>query len=240
MPSALLAAAALTAAGGGTAPSYPGNTIAIARPERFVAASVQRVRLSGRAVWNESPTSDTTIGYSLSLYVQNAAVDDHCEPSYSAQLQKAINLPGLNAATAISGFVMQDDFNVDPQPPASTLDWSGESIPFAVKVGVPRIVLCAYQRYVIDDVAWYQLPLAPQARAARSRAGACCAAPASPSAATSAGSCTSASREAGARSARCARPRTGTAARDCACAGWPPAAGAWRSPPTASTSADGR
>lgn len=163
MPSALLAAtAALTAAGGGTAPAYPGNTIVIARPERLVAASVQRVRLSGRAIWDESPTSDTTTGYSLSLYVQNAAVDDHCEPSYSAQLQKSINLPGLNASTAITGFVMQDDYNVNPQPPSSTLDWSGESVPFAVKLGVPRIVLCAYQRYVIDDVAWYELPLKPQ------------------------------------------------------------------------------
>ncbi|MDO8189471.1 hypothetical protein Q5424_26285 [Conexibacter sp. JD483] len=162
MPIVPLAAAALAAAGGGTAPLYPGNTLAIARPPRLVAASVQKVRLSGRATWDE-PTSATTTGYTVSLYVQNAAVDDRCEPSYGAQLQKSINLPGLNASTSISGFVMSDAFRLEPEPPSSTLDWSGESVPFAVKLGVPAIVLCAYQRYITDDVAWYQLPLRPQA-----------------------------------------------------------------------------
>ena len=112
-----------------------------------------------------------TIGYSLSLYVQNADVDPNCAISYSAQLQKAINLSGLNASTAISGFVVSDNQSVSPTPPALGLDWSGDSLPFAVKPGLDNVILCAYQRYIIDDVAWYQLPIKveqPSCKAERS------------------------------------------------------------------------
>ncbi|MDO8210617.1 hypothetical protein [Conexibacter sp. CPCC 206217] len=152
---------------GGTAPAYPGNTIAIVRPDRLVAGSVQKVRLSGHAVWSEPQTSATTTSYTLSMYVQNADVDPLCAPSYSTQLQKSINLPGLNASLSPTGFVMDDSLQVNPDPPANTLDWSGDSVPFGVKLGVPNVVLCAYQRYITDDVAYYQLPLRPQAPSCR-------------------------------------------------------------------------
>ena len=33
------------------------------------------------------------------------------------------------------------------------------SPPFAVKPGLDRVLLCAYQRYIIDDVAGFQLPV---------------------------------------------------------------------------------
>ena len=155
---------------GGTAPAYPGNTIQVEAAGPLVGGRVERVKFSGHAQWDE-PTSETTIAYSLALYVQNADVDPNCSVSYSAQLQKSINLSGLNASTAISGFVVADNQSVSPAPPALGLDWSGDSLPFAVKPGLDNVILCAYQRYITDDVAWYQLPVTmrqPSCKAERS------------------------------------------------------------------------
>ena len=114
--------------------------------------------MSGHAEWNE-PTSSTTTPYDLSLYVQNPAVVPSCATSYSAQLQMGINLD-LNASSSISGWVMQGELNINPAPPASGIDWSGESLPFSVRPGLgDRVLLCAYQRYVIDDAAGFELPV---------------------------------------------------------------------------------
>jgi hypothetical protein len=98
-------------------------------------------------------------------------VDPNCSPTYSGQLQKSINLPGLNASASISGFVVQENQRINPNPPEQGLDWSGDSLPFAVKPGLDNVILCGYVRYVTDDVAWYQLPVTiqqPSCRAERS------------------------------------------------------------------------
>jgi hypothetical protein len=71
--------------------------------------------------------------------VQNADVDPRCEPSKSAQLQKAINIATLGASETITDFVLDDDFSVRPSPPNPGIDWSID--------------------YVTDDVAGYQLPV---------------------------------------------------------------------------------
>ena len=157
----MVAPAAAHAQTGGTAPAYPGNTLKVEAAGPLVSGRVERVKLSGHAQWDEV-TGPATIGYTLSLYVQNADVDANCSPTYSGQLQKSINLSGLNASTAISGFVVQENQRIDPTPPEQGLDWSGDSLPFAVKPGLDNVILCAYQRYIIDDVAWYQLPVAMQ------------------------------------------------------------------------------
>jgi hypothetical protein len=154
---ALLAPAAAGAQTGGTAPSYPGNTLKLEATGPWVAGTPVKVKMSGHAEWGE-PTSTTTTAYSLSLYVQDPTVDPACSPSYGQQLQKSINLP-LNASTAISGFVVQDGLNITPTPPNAGEDWSGDSTPFAVKLGVENVLLCGYQRYITDDVAWFQLPM---------------------------------------------------------------------------------
>jgi hypothetical protein len=154
--------------GGWTAPAYPGNTLTLTRDDRVVAGTVVEVGMSGHAEWRE-PTDELTTPYTLSLFVQDADVDPACSPSYGQQLQKAINV-SLSASDSISGWVMQDDLVLDPAPPATGLDWSGESLPFVVRPGVERVVLCGYQRYAIDDVAGFQLPLAvdqPRCRAVR-------------------------------------------------------------------------
>jgi hypothetical protein len=91
--------------------------------------------------------------------VQNADVDPRCEPSKSSQLQKAINIATLGASETITDFVLDDDFSVRPSPPNPGIDWSIESLPFVVTPGVGHVLLCGYQRYVTDDVAWYQLPV---------------------------------------------------------------------------------
>jgi hypothetical protein len=161
------ASSALAQGSGGTAPAYPGNTIQVQVPEPIVAATVVTVRLSGHAQWNEPETDESTIPYSLSMYAQDAAVDGQCSTSYGAQLQKSINLPDLNASTSISGFVLDGDLNVNPAPPANTIDWAGDALPFAIKPGVDRVLLCAYQRYVIDDAAYYQLPVRVEQPACR-------------------------------------------------------------------------
>ncbi len=46
-----------------------------------------------------------------------------------------------------------------PSYPAPGIDWSIDSTPFAVKLGVENVLLCGYQRYITDDVAWFQLPM---------------------------------------------------------------------------------
>jgi hypothetical protein len=86
---------------GGTAPAYPGNTLALAQIAPIVAGTTTKVRLSGHAQWNE-PTDDLTIPYTLSIYVQNADVDPRAEPSKGAQLQKAINVATLGASETIT------------------------------------------------------------------------------------------------------------------------------------------
>lgn len=143
---------------GGTAPAYPGNTIQIAHDGPILAAAPTTVKLSGHAAWNR-PTDDASAEYTLALYVQDAAIDAQCSPTYGGQLQKSINLPGLNATVGISGWAVDQDLRVVAEPPSLTVDWAGDATPFAVRAGVRRVLLCAYQRYVIDDVAWYQLPV---------------------------------------------------------------------------------
>lgn len=177
MATALLLTAAGAAApagaaepGGATAPAYPGNTLKVEAPGgRLVAGSVQTVRLSGRARWNEP--GDTT-AYSLSVYVQDSEVSDSCAPWRGEQLQKSINLPGLNATASISGWVVDESLRVSPDPARQELDWAGDATPFVVRPGVRRVLVCAYQRYVIDDVASYQLPVRIEQPACRLLPGA--------------------------------------------------------------------
>lgn len=150
---------------GGTAPAYPGNTLRLELPSPIVAGTVVKVRLSGHAEWNE-PTDVSTIPYTVSMYLQNADVDGSCSSSYGGQLSKSINLP-LNASLGITGWVLSDDITINPAIPSSGIDWSAESVPFAVRPGVSRALLCGYQRYIIDDVAWFQLPVRVVAQACR-------------------------------------------------------------------------
>jgi hypothetical protein len=147
--------------GGGTAPSYPGNTLRLEPLMPIVSGAVVKVRIAGHAEWNE-PTDASTIGYTISVYAQNADVHPSCETSYSAQLGKAINIPTLGASEAITDWVVSDTIRVNPEPPNSGIDWSIDSLPFVITPGVRNLLLCAYQRYVIDDAAWYQLPVEVQ------------------------------------------------------------------------------
>lgn len=141
-----------------TAPAYPGNTIAVQRDEPLVAGTIARVRMSGHAHWKDPDGDPFDSGYSLWLYVQDASVDAACEPWFDAQLQKAINI-GINATTASSGFVMQGEQEIAYDASTQDRDWATDSAPFTVRVGVRRVLLCAYQRYIIDDAASYQLPV---------------------------------------------------------------------------------
>jgi hypothetical protein len=152
-------------AGGWTAPAYPGNTMALQLAGPIVAGTVVKVRMSGHAEWGE-PTDETTTPHSLSLFVQNPEIEPNCARSYGTQLQMGINLD-LSASASISGWVMQDNFRVNPAPPASGIDWSGESVPFSVKLGLDRVLLCGFQRYVIDDAAGFQLPVRVEQPACR-------------------------------------------------------------------------
>lgn len=155
-----------------TAPAYPGNTLTVQRDEPLVAGTISRVHLSGHAHWNRPAESDPfDSGYGLWLFVQDADVDPACEPWFGPQLQKAINI-GVNATTASSGFVMQGELEVQRDPSVQDVDWSLESAPFTVRRGVRRVLLCAYQRYIVDDAASYQLPLSveqPSCRPVRKR-----------------------------------------------------------------------
>lgn len=159
----LLAGASVASAQGPrglTSPSYPGNTIVVKRDNPIVAGTVVRVQLSGHAHWNDPPGGPFDSGYGLWMYVQDAAVDPGCEPWFDGQLQKGINIP-INATTASSGWVMQGELEVQRDSDASTsdVDWATRSTPFVVRPGVHKILLCAYQRFIIDDVASYQLPV---------------------------------------------------------------------------------
>jgi hypothetical protein len=163
------APAAAQEAGGWTAPAYPGNTMTLTRDGPIVAGTVVTVGMSGHAEWNRPPTDASTIGYDLYLFVQNPDVVPNCARSYGAQLQMGINV-GLSGSNSISGWVMEADLQVNPAPPASGIDWSGESVPFSVKPGLDRVLLCAYQRYIIDDASGFQLPVRveqPRCRPAR-------------------------------------------------------------------------
>jgi hypothetical protein len=154
---------------GWTAPAYPGNTLTIAHDGPIVAGTVVRVRMSGHAEWGE-PTDDLTTPFDLYLFVQNPDIEPACAPSYGSQLQMGINID-LNASASISGWVMEGDLHVNPAAPASGIDWAGDSVPFAVKPGLDRVLLCGFQRYIIDDVAGFQLPVRveqPRCRAKRS------------------------------------------------------------------------
>jgi hypothetical protein len=154
--------------GGWTAPAYPGNTMTMQHHGPIVAGSVARVQMSGHAEWG-GPTDELTTPYDLYLFVQNPDVEPACAPSYGSQLQMGINLD-LSASDSISGWVMEGDLHVNPSPPASGIDWSGESVPFSVKPGLDRVLLCGFQRYIIDDVAGFQLPVRveqPRCRATR-------------------------------------------------------------------------
>jgi hypothetical protein len=142
--------------GGVTAPSYPGNVIQVDADGPLVAGTVQTVKLSGRAEWGE-PTSAGSTTFGVSMYAQDPRIDPTCAQTYSGQLQKAINLPGLNASASPTGFVIGDGgIRISPTPPAPGQDWSTTSPPFVVKLGVEQVLLCAFQRYIIDDVAAFQ------------------------------------------------------------------------------------
>lgn len=141
-----------------TAPAYPGNTLSLQREEPLVAGTVARVKMSGHAHWTRPASDAFDSGYGLWLYVQDADVDPACEPWYGPQLQKAINI-NINATTALSGFVMAGEQEIQRTPDTQDVDWSLDSAPFTVRPGVRRVLLCAYQRYIIDDAASYQLPL---------------------------------------------------------------------------------
>jgi hypothetical protein len=153
--------------GGWTAPAYPGNTMTMAQQGTIVAGTVVRVAMAGHAEWGE-PTDDTTQHYDLSLFVQNADIEPACGGSYGTQLQMGINID-LNATTSISGWVMQGDIDLVPSPPATGTDWSAESLPFVIKPGLDRVLLCGFQRYIIDDVAGFQLPVRVEQPACRAQ-----------------------------------------------------------------------
>ena len=150
------AAAELRSGEGTTAPGHPGNTLKLTRDEPFVAQTVQKLKLSGHAEW-PAATDAQTLPYELYLFAQDAAKGRTCEDAYGAQLQKAINLPGLNASTADSGFVMAGEREVRPAVPATGLDWSLQSLPFSIRRGVDEVLLCAYQRVNRDPVAAFAL-----------------------------------------------------------------------------------
>jgi hypothetical protein len=164
------APAAAQEPGGWTAPAYPGNTMTMAQQGTIVAGTVVRIGMSGHAEWNE-PTDDTTTPYDLSLFVQNADIEPACAASYGQQLQMGINI-NLNATTSISGWVMQGDIKLIPSPPATGADWSAESLPFVIKPGLEHVLLCGYQRYVIDDAAGYQLPVQVEQPSCKPKGGA--------------------------------------------------------------------
>jgi hypothetical protein len=153
-----LAIAPAAQAQGGTAPSYPGNTLKLEATGPVIAGFPVRVHMSGRADWGE-PTDVATVPYSLYIYAQDADVDPACERSYGAQLGKSINIPNLGASETLTDFVLSGELQVNPSLPAQSIDWQGDSLPFVISRGVSRVLLCGYVRYVIDDVAWYQLAL---------------------------------------------------------------------------------
>lgn len=157
LTAALAAAPAAGAAEGPslTAPSYPGNDLHVDAPDRVVGGSVLTdIGVKGVATWNENPTSASTTDYTFSLYVQDPTVDATCGAFYGQQLQKSINLGGaLKGTTAFSGFVAQDSIRFAPPVPANQATYAAKVPPFIVKPGLKKVLLCAYQRFVTDDVA---------------------------------------------------------------------------------------
>jgi hypothetical protein len=154
----LVAPATAQAQTGGTAAAYPGNTISLEAPGPLVAGSAVKVKMSGHAQWNE-PTDALTTPYSLVLFVADADIDPNCSPAFDEQRGKWLNLPNLNAANSSSPLVVNETIQVQPNPPELGLDWSIDSLPFAIRPGLDNVILCAYVRYIIDDVAWFQLPV---------------------------------------------------------------------------------
>ncbi|MGX6448889.1 hypothetical protein ACVU7I_12595, partial [Patulibacter sp. S7RM1-6] len=162
--SALLAAAALALLSAGsasaaegeglTAPAYPGNVLRVEAPKRLVAGVTTNVRLTGTAAWSEAPTGVGSGTYGFSLYVQDADAHGQCAATYGDQLAKVSNGLPVNATTGVSGFVMSES-PLGPTPPAATRDYALDTPPFAVRPGVRRVLLCAYQRFITDDVAVY-------------------------------------------------------------------------------------
>lgn len=155
-----------------TAPAYPGNTIAVDPPKRIVGSTVVTVGLHGHAHWAPwdlafgGPTA-----YTLSLYVQDADVRPTCEVAYDAQRRQSINLSGLAAGSGGRGFVVDEELHVSTgaEGPAD-VDWKVTSTPaFAIRAGVRRVRLCAYQRYVIDEVASFQRTVAVEQPSCRLR-----------------------------------------------------------------------
>lgn len=160
-------------AAGGAAPAYPGNSLLVESRDPITAGTVVRVRVSGHAEWPRPSAVDQN----LSLYVQDADVDGRCEPTYGGQLAKSINLPGLNASRSPTGFVLLGGYQISAHPPGSATpntgtDWSTDSVVFSVRPGVRGVLLCAYQRFVTDDVAWFELPVAVRLPACRISGGA--------------------------------------------------------------------
>lgn len=150
------AAAELRSGEGTTAPGHPGTTLKLTRDEPFVAQTVQKIKLSGHAEW-PAATDAQTLPYELYLFAQDAAKGRTCEDAYGAQLQKAINLPGVNASTAESGFVMAGEREIAPAIPATGVNWSLPSVPFSIRRGVGEVLLCGYQRLNRDPVAAFAL-----------------------------------------------------------------------------------
>jgi hypothetical protein len=159
---------------GATAPTYLGNTLRVSRAKAVVAGTIVRVQLDGHARWR-APTGLASPDYSLWLYAQNADVDGRCEPTVTSQRQKAINIAGLGASETLTDWVVNGTLRVAPKIPESDLDWAIDSLPFVIKPGVRQVLLCGYERALIDDVATYELSLPvaqPTCRLRRTTVGA--------------------------------------------------------------------
>jgi hypothetical protein len=150
------ARAQLASGAGATADAYPNNTIKIQAEAPLVAGVAQTVALSGHAEW-PAVLGDHPFAFDLALYVQDPNVDGTCATFYSAELQKAVNLPGLNATPGRTGLVLDGSLTVAAKDDRSPVDWATDTPPFVVRPGLTRVLLCAYTRYVIDDVAGYSL-----------------------------------------------------------------------------------
>jgi hypothetical protein len=148
--------AQLASGAGATADPYPNNTIKIRAEAPLVAGVAQTVTLSGHAEW-PPVLGEHPFGFDLALYVQDPNVDSSCATFYSGELQKAVNLPGLNATPNRTGLVLDGSLTVAAKDDRSPVDWATDSPPFVVRPGLSRALLCAYTRYVIDDVAGYSL-----------------------------------------------------------------------------------
>ncbi len=124
--------------------------------EPLVAGTVVKVHFSGQATWTQTQFNFTPLPYTLSLFVQNADVLSQCASSYSAELQDAINV-NMNASESITGFVMNDSIDIGPPAAPGSEPRTADSLPFGIKPGLPHVLLCAYTRYVSDDVAYDSL-----------------------------------------------------------------------------------